>query len=152
MAAQFVWAEALQALGQPMAVISTLFLGTSVVQPMEGPYVAGIANTFRALGSVLGGALTGQLMTARGNFHTEMLLDQAGRLLPNLPPAGPALDALPALVAQQAGVLAAADVYRALGVLALLLIPFAQMLRRVPAPARHPSTDPPPVARAGAVS
>ncbi|MEA3591890.1 hypothetical protein OIN95_14495, partial [Staphylococcus aureus] len=39
---QLVVAQILQMLGQPLAVISMLFLATSVVQPFEGAYVSGI--------------------------------------------------------------------------------------------------------------
>lgn len=54
---QFVPIQIMQAIGQPMAVVSMLFLATSVVQPMEGPYVSGFVNTLRALSTLLGGAL-----------------------------------------------------------------------------------------------
>lgn len=134
MVPQLMWAEILQAIGQPMAVIALLFLVTSVVQPMEGPSVAGIVNTFRAFSSVLGGALIGQLTTVRSHFHAEMLLDHAGRLLPRLPPPDPGASTLAAMVSQQAGVLAAADVYRVFGWLALLLIPVVLKLQYIPAP------------------
>ncbi len=134
MVPQLVGAEILQAIGQPMAVIALLFLATSVVQPMEGPYVAGIVNTFRAFSSVLGGAIIGQLTAVRGHFHVEMLLDQAGRLLPRLPPPDPGASSLAALVSQQASILAAADVYRVFGWLALLLIPVVLKLQHIPAP------------------
>ncbi|MCQ4678143.1 MFS transporter [Ralstonia pseudosolanacearum] len=145
MVPQFMWAEILQAIGQPMAVIALLFLATSVVQPMEGPSVAGIVNTFRAFSSVLGGALIGQLTTVRSHFHADMLLDHAGHLLPRLPPSDPGALTLAAMVSQQAGVLAAADVYRVFGWLALLLIPIVLKLQYIPAPAqtRTPQATPP---------
>src|SRR5690606_23205444 len=56
---QFIVAQALHAVGQPMAVIAMLFLCTSVVQPHEGPYVSGIVNTLRAFGVLLGAAVVG---------------------------------------------------------------------------------------------
>ncbi len=59
-----------------MAVVSMLFLITSVVQPAEGPYVSGTINTLRAFGSLAGAAAVAQLITVRGRFHGEMLLDQ----------------------------------------------------------------------------
>ena len=139
---QFLWATALQAVGQPLAVISMLFLGTSVVAPMEGPYVAGIVNTLRALGTVFGGAMIGQMVATRSHFHAEMLLDQAGRRMSQLPAGQGDWPSLGAVVSQQAAVLAAADVYRALGLLALLLIPFVLRLQHIPAPRL---TQPPPV-------
>lgn len=136
MVAQFVPAESLFAIGQPMAIVSLLFLATSVVQPAEGAYVAGIVNTLRAFGSVLGGAVIGELVVVRGHFHQEMLLDRAGQLmarLPSSPDAG--LAALGETVMRQASVLAAADVYRVFGLLALLLIPAVLMLQYVAPPA-----------------
>src|SRR3546814_3186876 len=42
---QFVLTQTLQAFGQPMAVVSLLFLCTSVVHPSEGTYVSGNINT-----------------------------------------------------------------------------------------------------------
>ena len=51
---QFVVAQTLQAFGQPMAVVSMLFLITSVVQPEEGPYISGTINALRAFGSLAG--------------------------------------------------------------------------------------------------
>ena len=134
MVAQFVRAEVLHAIGQPMAIISLLFLVTSVVQPMEGAYVSGIVNTFRAFGSVLGGAVIGQLLAVRGRFHGEMLLDNAGHHLGRLPAPEAGLTGLAGTIAQQASVLAVADVYRVFGLLALLLVPVVLMLKRVPPP------------------
>src|SRR3546814_816819 len=85
---QFVIAQTLPAFGQPMAVVSLLFLCTSVVHPSEGPYVSGNINTLRALGSVFGGAVVGQLVTVRQRFHAEMLLDHAA-LVGNSVPLAP---------------------------------------------------------------
>ncbi|WP_288254914.1 MFS transporter [uncultured Hydrogenophaga sp.] len=133
MVAQFVPAQLFYALGLPLAIVPLLFLATSVVQPAEGPSVAGIVNTFRAFGAVLGGAIVGQLGWVRGRFHEEALLGHAGLQLSRLPQSTPGLDALAQVVAQQAGVLAAADVYLALGVMALLLVPLVLRLQHVPA-------------------
>jgi DHA2 family multidrug resistance protein len=136
---QLLAAQVLQALGQPMAVIALLFLGTSVVQPMEGPYVSGIINTLRALGTLVGSSLVGELLHRRGQFHAEMLLDQAGRWLSHMPQQLPAhLGSLSASVAEQASVLATADVYRVFGLLALLLVPLALCLQHIAAPVLTP--------------
>lgn len=134
---QFVLAQTLQSFGQPMAVVSMLFLITSVVQPPEGPYVSGTINTLRAFGSLFGAAVIGQLMTVRGRFHGDMLLDQAAL-------AGNALvvpepSALMGIVSQQSLVLSIADAYRVLGVLALLVIPLVLRLAYIPAPVLTPS-------------
>ncbi|MFL6635875.1 MAG: MFS transporter [Massilia sp.] len=132
-AGQFAAVQALQAFGQPMAVVSMLFLATSVVQPPEGPYVSGVVNTLRAFGSLLGAAAVGQLVTVRGRFHADALLDHAGLVMNALAPE-PEPFQLAGVVGQQAQVLSLADAYRVLGVLAILLIPLALRLTRIPAP------------------
>jgi len=136
MADQFMLAQALQALGQPMAVISLLFLATSVVQPMEGPQVSGIVNTLRAFGTMLGASLVGRLLTVREATHANVLLDGAA----NAHRAGQALPhhVFPELAhraSHQAFVLAIADAYLVLGILALALIPLVLSLQYIPAPA-----------------
>jgi DHA2 family multidrug resistance protein len=130
---QLVIAQALQAFGQPMAVISMLFLATSVVQPVEGPYVSGSINTLRAFGSLAGAAVVGQFMTVRSRFHAELLLDHAalvGTSLPVLPDPSQ----LMIIINQESLVLAIADAYRVLGMLALLLIPLVLRLTYISAP------------------
>jgi len=136
---QFVLPQTLQAFGQPMAVISMLFLCTSVVQPHEGPYVSGVVNALRAFGVLLGAAVVGHLVTVRGRFHTEMLLNHAA-LTGN--PLSLAFEpsALAQALGRQALVLSIADAYRVLGVLALLLIPVVLWLTHIPAPDTHAST------------
>jgi len=130
---QFFSTQLLQALGQPMAVVSILFLMTSVVEPSEGPYFAGTINTLRVLGSLIGGAFVGQLLTVRSRFHTEMLLDHAA-FVGNSIPQPPDPSALIGIIAQQSMVLSVADAYRVLGSLSLLLIPLALRMAYVPAP------------------
>lgn len=129
---QFIVAQALHALGQPMAVVSMLFLATSVVQPQEGPYVSGLINTLRAFGSLAGAAVVGQLLTVRSRFHRDMLLDQAALAAPIPDGTGPAQ--LAAIAGQQSLVLSVGDAYFLLGVLALLLVPLVLKLTYVPAP------------------
>lgn len=138
---QFVGAELLQMIGQPLAVISALFLGTSVVQPMEGPYVAGIINTIRAFGTVFGSALIGRIMTVRGDFHREMLLDQLGsnQAIHSVH----SFSQLASAISGQAEILAGADIYRIFAILALILIPVALNLKHIPAPKIVPPPAPP---------
>lgn len=130
---QFVVAQALQAVGQPMAVVAMLFLMTSVVQPQEGPYIAGTINALRALGSLLGAAVVGQFTTVRARFHAEMLLDHAGLVSSSLPNP-PEPSQLMSMIGQQSLVLSTADAYRVLGVLALLMIPLVLRMTYIPAP------------------
>ena len=116
--------------------VALLFLATSVVQPNEGPYVSGSINTLRAFGSLAGAAAVSQLMTIRSRFHMEMLLDQAA-LAGNFLPASPAPAQLMRIVGQQSLVLAVADAFLLLGLLALLLIPVVLKLTYIPAPNRR---------------
>lgn len=128
---QFVLAQALHALGQPLAVVSLLFLSTSVVQPPEGPYVSGAINMLRAFGSLAGAALVSQLITVRSRFHLEMLLDQSA-LLNNSHPIAAASTQLSRALVQQSVVLAIDDAFLVLGLLAVLLIPLVLKLTYIP--------------------
>jgi DHA2 family multidrug resistance protein len=134
---QFFVAQALQALGQPLAVVSMLFLATSVVQPHEGPFVSGTINMLRAFGSLAGAALVSQLLTVRSRFHLEMLLDHAALAgnssFLSLPPSQ-----LSSVIGPQSVVLSVADAFYASGLLALLLIPLVLSLTHVPAPQPSP--------------
>src|SRR3546814_11065145 len=98
-----------------MAVVSLLFLCTSVVHPSEGPYVSGNITTLRALGSVFGGAVVGQLVTVRQRFHAEMPLDNAALVGDSVPLAAEPAQ-LMGIIGQQALVLSVADRSRVLGV------------------------------------
>jgi MFS transporter, DHA2 family, multidrug resistance protein len=143
MVSELVWMQVLQAIGQPMAVVSLLFLATSVVQPMEGPSVAGTVNTLRALGTIFSGALISQLMTVRGTFHADMLLDNAGQWLGSHGGDTSAISGLGSLVGEQASVLSTADIYRLFAVIAVLLIPLVLSLKYIPAPLTQPVTPAP---------
>jgi DHA2 family multidrug resistance protein len=135
---QFALPQILQAVGQPLSVVSLLFLMTSVVHPSEGPYFSGAINTTRVLGSLIGGAVVGQLVSLRSRFHAEMLLDQAGLVSYSFQQA-PDATQLMAIVTEQSMVLSVADLYRVLGGLALILIPLALRFHYIPAPDLSPS-------------
>ena len=140
---QFVLAQTLQALGQPLAVVAMLFLVTSVVQPSEGPYVSGLINTLRAFGSLAGAALIAQLIVVRTRFHVDMLLDHAARVTHSVPDAMPPSQ-LMGVVSRQSLVMSVGDTYLVLGVLAMLLIPMVLKLTYVPPPdTREASTTSP---------
>lgn len=142
---EFALAQWLHAFGQPMAVISMLFLATSVVQPLEGPVVSGIVNGLRALGTLFGSAMLGHLLTVREKIHANRLLDAAmGRSEGWL--TGP-VDATYAQIAhaakrisEQAFVLAISDGYLVLGVLALIMIPLVLSLQYIAPPVIHNSS------------
>lgn len=133
MTAQFITSMVLQAFGQPLAVVSLLFLATSVVQPMEGPYVSGTINTLRAAGTVFGSALIGQLSFLRGSFHREMLLNNLGPRWPTDSGHTP-LSQVSGWISQQAALLSAADIYVIFAIATLLLIPGVLSMTYIPAP------------------
>lgn len=135
---EFLVVQALQAVGQPMAVISMLFLATSVVQPMEGPVVSGIVNVVRALGTLAGDALLERILAVRERTHGNIILDSAlnaGTMPAHT--AGSAVGQLSELaerISQQAFVLSIADGYMVLGALAVVLIPFVLNLQYIKPP------------------
>ena len=129
MASEFAMAQVLQAIGQPMAVVSLLFLSTSVVHPQEGPYVAGTVNVLRGVGVLFGTAVITRAVELRSRFHAEMLLDHAARAPRTFPPAE-----LAGSIAREASVLSIADAYLLLASLAVALIPLAFALRYIPSP------------------
>lgn len=134
MVRQFIGPTLLQAVGQPLAMIALLFLTTSAVQPMEGPFLAGLFNIVRVVSATAGGAVINQMLSVRGHFHTEALFDAAGSALPRLGLPDSSFDTLGNAIAEQATVLATADTYRLFGVLVLLLIPVVLWLNYIPPP------------------
>ncbi len=127
---QFFWAEIFQIIGQPLVVVPLLFLITSVVSPTEGPAIAGLINILRVFSATIVSASVGQINVTRGNFHSEMLLDNSGRLLQT---AQNSIDtsALGQLITQQVSIKAYSDVYMFFSILTLLLIPIVLNLHRV---------------------
>lgn len=138
MAHEFLIVQALQAAGQPMSVVSFLFLATSVVQPMEGPVVSGIVNVLRALGTLTGDAILERILTVRERTHGNVLLDSAinAGMIPFDDDAGIVghLSGLAERISRQAFVLSIADAYLVLGALALVLIPIALNLQYIKPP------------------
>ncbi|WP_138467291.1 MFS transporter [Poseidonocella sp. HB161398] len=130
---QFLPAQALQALGQPMAVVPLLFLSTSVVQPMEGPYIAGFVNMLRGLGTLAGVAAMGRFSTLREHFHSDVLTGHAAAMAGHLP-GGFDADSVATAIDAQAAALSAADTYRLLGWTALAMVPLCAFFTHVPAP------------------
>ncbi|GJG95069.1 MFS transporter [Cupriavidus pauculus] len=139
MAPEFFAVQVLQAIGQPMAVVSTLFLATSVVQPSEGPVVSGIVNVLRVLATVSGAAFVERLIVVREHTHANVLLDRAIRA----DGAGLHADGVEHLrhlaerITHQAFVLSIADAYLVLGLLAVALVPFVLNLHYIAPPKVH---------------
>ncbi|WP_115717812.1 MFS transporter [Gallaecimonas mangrovi] len=132
MVAQFFWAQVLQALGQPMAVVSLLFLATSMVQPMEGPYVSGIVNVLRAMGTTFAGGIIGQILKDRSDFHRHTLAGELGHWQST--PVGHDAGQYSGLIGQQSAVMASADLYWLFTGLFVVLIPVVLCLKYIPAP------------------
>ncbi|MEG3765804.1 MFS transporter [Alteromonas sp. 14N.309.X.WAT.G.H12] len=136
---QFLLVQILQAIGQPMAVVSMLFLMTSVVHPQEGPYFSGIINTLRVLGTLLGGTVMGHLLVERSHFHSERLLEHAStanNTLLTLTNSN-----LSKVLTQQSLTLSVADIYRLFGIAACLMIPLVLSMTHIPAPSAKPSSN-----------
>lgn len=91
-------------------------------------------NALRALGSLLGAALVGRLDLLRDHFHSTILTDRLGAVVNQLPSQADVASASTAIGAQVTA-LTAADIYRALGCLALALVPAGLLFNRIPAPA-----------------
>lgn len=131
---------ALQSIGQPMAVVALLMSSTSVVAPSEGPVASAWFNTIKAFAAVAASGIVTALATTRGQFHFYALMDQIGNSqMSDVTVQGSALASLGQQVAQQAQVLASADIDRYMTVLAIalmILIPFATTRVFPPAPAR----------------
>lgn len=137
---QFVLPQILQTVGQPMAVVSILFQITSVVLPGEGPFVSGMINALRVFGTLIGSAIIEQFVTVRGRFYVEMLLNHAA-LVGNALPLPPEPSSLMGVIGPQALVLATANAYRVIGILAILLIPLVLRLTYIPAPDLRAAAD-----------
>lgn len=126
----FYWLQAMQAFGQPMAILPVLMGATGVVQPPEGPFASAMFNTVRGFSSVLGSSVIGEFSSQREEFHSNVLLNHAGKVnsllsqpydgdgtyLAPLNPDGSAvstdaLNAFSSLVNRQATILGISDSY-----------------------------------------
>lgn len=139
--------QAMQALGQPMAILPVLMGATGVVQPPEGPFASAMFNTVRGFSSVLGSAMIGWFSSRREQFHSNVLLNHAGSVssllaqpydgdgtyLAPLNPDGSAvsteaLSAFSSLVKRQATILGLADSYLMIIGLGMALALFTLLL------------------------
>ncbi|PKB91115.1 EmrB/QacA family drug resistance transporter [Ewingella americana] len=74
----FYLIQAMQAFGQPMAVMPILMGATSVVQPMEGPFASAMFNVTRGMGSIFAGAMMETFLSHRQQQHSNILLNHVG--------------------------------------------------------------------------
>ncbi|MGY4494821.1 MFS transporter [Pseudomonas sp. TE3610] len=115
--------QMIQIIAQPMAVIPLLMLATSGLQPADGPAASAWFNTIKGFAAVAAGSALETLSLHRLHLHSTMLVDRLGNLWP-----GSGGAELAERVHRQAEVLTAADLYRAMGLLALLLIALIPIL------------------------
>ena len=119
-AAQFLFWQGLQAVGQPMVVMSLLLLATNSVKPEEGPFASALVNTPRALAEVTAACLLDLIMRWRGGLHYNRIVDQIGQNAGRLPlPGGPGGAAQ--VVQQQSTILTLSDAYLIFAMIAFAL-------------------------------
>ena len=118
-AEQFYPAQALLAVGLPLAVITTIFVTSSRVTPQEGPSMGGAINTLRCLGILLGNAIVSQFCHTRQMWHYEALREHSSSLNPALHAMSEAQTAQ--TVNNQAFTSSIADAYCLLGTMALII-------------------------------
>ncbi|MDB5656007.1 MAG: major facilitator superfamily 1 [Tardiphaga sp.] len=130
---QFYCWQALQAVGQPLVVVSLLMIATNAVQgPLEGPFASALINTTRSLAAPVGNCILELIQRWRGGLHADRIIDQLGlsRFQPLLPSgsaallpddAGGKLERLAQAVQTQASVLTTADTFLILSAFGLAL-------------------------------
>lgn len=139
---QFYLWQSLQALGQPMIVMSLLVMSTNAVKgPQEAPFASALVNTPRAIAEAAGVWLIQLIQRWRGGLHYNRLADQVGQerfrliqaqpilpydrppLLPDGQPSGPhSLSDFAHALQQQARVLTLSDAYLVMAGIALAMI------------------------------
>jgi MFS transporter, DHA2 family, multidrug resistance protein len=126
--------QIIQIVAQPMAVIPLLMLATNGMTPAEGPFASAWFNTVKGLASVIGTGVMEGVVTLREHIHSNLLIDQSGNRPQTLALANdgfiqatrlPHASFAPLLAArihEQAMVLAIADVFRLMVLVAIALI------------------------------
>ena len=121
---QFYLWQAVQAVGEPMVIMSLLMMATnSIEHPEDGPFASALINGPRMLAAAGGSWLLDLITRWRGSLHYNRIVDQLG--LDNVHLGSRAV----ALVQQQATVLTLSDAYLVLGAIALVA---AVMLLLIP--------------------
>lgn len=126
--------QIMQIVAQPMAVVPLLMLATNGMTPMEGPFASAWFNTVKGFAAVVGTGVVEGLMTMREHFHSNVLIDQLGNrpvalatFRSNFAPGlhvdpHAALALLDQRIRDQAMVLASADLFRLMTLIAIALI------------------------------
>jgi len=81
MVAQFALAQACQMVGQPMAIISFLFLATSVAAPMEGQFVSGLVNMLVALAKICGAVIVQRFLSQDSASYLNQMTEASSGLI-----------------------------------------------------------------------
>ena len=124
---EFLVLEALQAVGQPLVILSLLLMATNTLNPEAAPFAAATINTARALSEAVGFWLITLIARLRGGLHQSRILDNIGQnrialqqqgLLPTGTPepggqgaTAHALQALYAVVQREVAVLVTIDTF-----------------------------------------
>jgi DHA2 family multidrug resistance protein len=139
---QFYLWQLLQAIGQPMVIMSLLMMSTNTVaSPAEGPFVSALINTSRAVAEATGAWFLELIGRWRGALHSDRIIDQVGQdrwrviqsngILPQYPPplmpdgrlrVPNSLEAFSQAVKQQVAILSASDTFLILGALTVFLM------------------------------
>src|ERR1700758_4427843 len=77
---QFYLWQLLQAIGQPMVIMSLLLMSTNTVaSPAEGPFVSALINTSRAVAEATSAWFLELIGRWRGALHSDRIIDQVGQ-------------------------------------------------------------------------
>ncbi len=137
-AQQFVLWQSLQAVGQPMVVMTLLMLSTnSITKAEEGPFASALVNVPRAISEATGAWLFDLINRWRGGLHYNRIVDQIGQnsgtpLLSSLGSPGQVRSA----VQMQATVLTLSDAYLVLAAIAVALALLMLLLAKHTLPPR----------------
>jgi DHA2 family multidrug resistance protein len=138
--------QALQVLGQPMAIIPILMLATMKLAPTDGPFVSGMFNMVKGFANAIAAGLISYLETWREHTHSNILLDKFGAsrfMLSGLGDRHENLAAFAQAVRNQAFVLTAADInFVMMGIAGALLLLIPLLPTRVYPPAAPPAARP----------
>lgn len=125
----FFWLQSLQIVAQPMLILAILMGVTTGLPPTEGPFASAMFNSLKTFSAAVATALIEGFGTGRERFHSNVLVDHLGN---SAGMSGRSFDTAQNLgqlahrIHEQALVLTSADLYRAMGCLAiglLILVP-----------------------------
>jgi DHA2 family multidrug resistance protein len=139
---QFYLWQLLQAIGQPMVIMSLLMMSTNTVAaPAEGPFVSALVNTPRAVAEAASAWFLTLIDRWRNALHYDRIVDQVGQnrwgviqgngVLPEYPPPlrpdgqpllPNSLEAFRHAVEQQVAILSISDTFLILGALTVFLM------------------------------